>query len=194
MLFRARPWLQAQLPETNPEKSRTYSGKTQTSTLCLDISGESSTLTFPSSEGLAPEPYQRSPHFFIIIIQNSGICIEPRSGMCIDSDIACVQTLFGEKGRVCVVGVGGSGMVGDVAEVEGRQSKDPGGANGRHGGRGEEFKDQHVGKGRRIEEGEDRYGGTGVDSSAERTGPEDFMHIGIEKREENMVDCWGRRT
>ena len=71
-------------------------------------------------------------------------------------------------------------MLGDMQEVEGRQSMSPGGANGRHGGIGEEYKDQDVGKGRRIEEG-DRYGGIGVDSSEERAGPEDCRHTGIAK-------------
>ena len=83
-------------------------------------------------------------------------------------------------------------MSGDIEEVEGRQGKGRGGATGSHGGRGEEFKDQHVGKGRRIEEGDDRYGGTGVDSSAERAGPEDCRHghlFCIGKRAGNMVDC-----
>ena len=83
-------------------------------------------------------------------------------------------------------------MSGDIEEVEGRQSKGPGGANGRHCGKGEAFKDQDVGEGRRIEEGDDRYGGIGVDSSAERAGPEDCRHghyfrIGISAG--NSVEC-----
>ena len=93
--------------------------------------------------------------------------------MCIDSDIAGAQTCLDEWVRDCVVGVRVSGLLGDTEETEGRQSKGPGGANGRRGGRGEEFKDQHVGKGRIIEEGDDRYGGMEVDSSMERVGPED---------------------
>ena len=63
---------------------------------------------------------------------------------------------------------------------------------GGRGGKGEEFKDQHVGKGRRIEEGDDRHGGTGVDSSSERAGPEDCRHghdFCIGRRLGNMVDC-----
>ena len=85
-----------------------------------------------------------------MILQTESI--EPRSGICIDSysDISFVQDLLDEWVRGCVVGVGGSGMLGDIEEFQGRQSKGPGGANGRHGGKGEEFKDQGVGKGRRI--------------------------------------------
>ena len=109
------------------------------------------TSTSPSSEGFAPGPYQRPPHWFAIFIQaeaiapRSCICFEPHSGICSYSDIAGVQTMLDEWVRDCVVGVGGSGMLGDIEEVEGMQSKGPGGANGRYGGIGEEYKDQDVG-------------------------------------------------
>ena len=73
-------------------------------------------------------------------------------------------------------------------EEVGGQGESPGGASGRIGGIGEEFKDQDVGKGRRIQEGE-RYGGIGVDSSEERAGSEDCRHTGIEQRVENVVNC-----
>ena len=124
--------------------------------------------------------------------------------MCIDSDIAGVQYLLYELVRDCVSGVGGLGMVGDIEGVEGRQRKGPGVENGRYGGIGEEYKDQDVGKGRRIAEG-DRYGGIGVDSSEGRAGSEDCSHTGIEKRvagsakivvrrmsgpEEMSIICW----
>ena len=131
-----------------------------------------------------PGPYQRPPYLWIILIQTetneprSGICIEPHSGICSYSNIAGVLTFFNEWVRDCAVRFGGSGMLGDIEEVEGRQSKRPGGANGRHGGKGKEFKYQVVGKGRRITEG-DRHGGIGVASSEERAGPEDCRHRGI---------------
>ena len=79
-------------------------------------------------------------------------------------------------------------MLGDIEEVDGRQGKGPGRANWRYGGLSDESKDQDVGKGRRIEEG-DRHGGIGDDSSEERAGSEDCRHTGIEKRVENVVDC-----
>ena len=41
-----------------------------------------------------------------------------------------------------------------------------------------EYNDQDVGKGRRIEE-DDRHGGTGLDSSEEKAGPDDCRTGGI---------------
>ena len=69
-------------------------------------------------------------------------------------------------------------MLGRV-DVGGSRDKSSGGASGGRGGKGEEFKDQHVGEGRRIDEDDDRYGWIGVDSSAERAGPEDCGTSGV---------------
>ena len=44
-----------------------------------------------------------------------------------DSNISCVQIVLDNWIAECVVGVKGSGMSGDIEEVEGRQSKGPGG-------------------------------------------------------------------
>ena len=115
-----------------------------------------------------------------------------QTNMCTDfhEDIALAeaQMLLDECLRSCD-GVGGLQV--DVVtgfEGVGGQGEIPGGASGRIGGIGEECKDQVVGKGRRIEEG-DRYGGIGVDSSEERAGSEDCSHTGIEKMFEIVVDC-----
>ena len=62
----------------------------------------------------------------------------------------------------------------------GGQGESPGEDPGRIGRIGVEFKNQGVGKGQRIEEG-DMYGGIGVDSSEERIENEDCRHTGIER-------------
>ena len=50
-----------------------------------------------------------------------------------------------------VGGVGVGGLLGRV-DVGGSRDKSSGGASGGRGGKGEEYNDQDVGKGRRIEE------------------------------------------
>ena len=63
------------------------------------------------------------------------------------------------------------------------------------GGKGDELNDQHVGKVWRFEEGVDRKGGIGVDSSEESSGTEGIdrsRHGGIDKVEDSRIllgDC-----
>ena len=71
----------------------------------------------------------------------------------------------------CAGGVGVGGVLGRV-DVGGSRDESSGGASGGRGGKGEEYTDQDVGKGRRFEE-DDRHGGAGLDSSEHKVGPED---------------------
>ena len=64
----------------------------------------------------------------------------------------------------CIGGVGFGGMLGRF-DVGGYRDSSSGGASGERGGKGKEYKDQDVGKGRRIEEGGRNDGGS--DSSVE---------------------------
>ena len=63
------------------------------------------------------------------------------------------------------------------------------------GGKGEELHDQHVGRVRRFEEGGDRRGGSGLDSSAESFGTEGVCRNGhggidgVEDRRNLLGDC-----
>ena len=63
-------------------------------------------------------------------------------------------------------------------DVGGSRDESSGGAAGGRGGKGEEYNDQDVGKGRRIEE-DDRHGGIGLDSSVDKVGPEDCRTRGL---------------
>ena len=91
--------------------------------------------------------------------------------------------------------------MGDVAGVggcvrhSGTDSEGLGKANRGIGGKGDEYDDQHVGKVWRFEEGGDRKGGSGMDSSEERLGMERIdrsRHGGIDKVEDCRIllgDC-----
>ena len=86
-----------------------------------------------------------------------------------DFQLACVQTYLDSVLHDCV-GVGG--QKGFSEECEGIGNRGPGGASGGFGGIGAELKRHDGGKGWRIEEGGDRKGGSGLDSSAESLGME----------------------
>ena len=83
-----------------------------------------------------------------------------------DCQLAYVQTYLGRFLHDSV-GVGGQSRLSE--ECEGVGSNGPEGASG---GIGAELKRQDGGKGWRIEEGGDRKGGSGLDSSAESLGME----------------------
>ena len=90
--------------------------------------------------------------------------------------------------KECDEGVGGfdSGCAGGVCvggwlgrvDVGGSRDEGSGGSSGGRGGKGEEYNNQYVGKGRRIEE-DARHGGIGLDSSVDKVGPEDCRTGGI---------------
>ena len=77
------------------------------------------------------------------------------------------SNIFGPFLHDCV-GVGGQNELSE--ECEGLGSTGPGGASGGFGGIGAELQRQDGGKGWRIEEGGDRKGGSGLDSSTESLG------------------------
>ena len=97
---------------------------------------------------------------------------------------------------IVVRGVGVGGFVRGVC-VGGFRDKRPGGASGGRGGKGEEYHEQHVGKVWKFEEGGDRNGGIGVDSSEEKLGKEDIDRSrsgGIDGSEDSRIlleDCGG---
>ena len=111
-------------------------------------------------------------------------------------EVARTQAVLNEFFRECQDGVGGckAGSVGGVGvggllgrfDVGGSRDESSGGAAGGRGGKGEEYNDQDVGKGRRIEE-DDRHGGTGLDSSEDKVGPEDCRTGGISFSENVVV-------
>ena len=99
--------------KTKHNKHKTYTGTDVQMLLFQKRSGSysalSSTCISPSSEGLAPGPYQRPKYLSIMILTET---IELRSGICSDiefhsgiySDISCVQDLVDERVRDCGVG------------------------------------------------------------------------------------------
>ena len=92
--------------------------------------------------------------------------------------------------KECHDGVGGF-QADDVRGVgDGGQGESPEGASGGRGGKGEGYHEQHVGKVWRFEEGGDRNGGLGADSSEENLGKEDIDRSrsgGIDGSEDSRI-------
>jgi hypothetical protein len=122
-----------------------------------------------------------APHSGITHVDSVCETIEPHSGI-VDFEnidigrsetvsLAKTQAFLNEFLKECQEGVGGfdSGCIGGVGfggmlgrfDVGGDRDESSGGASGERGGKGKEYKDQDVGKGRRIEE-DDRHGGSGL--------------------------------
>ena len=150
-----------------------------------------------------------APHSGITHVDSVCETIEPRSGIedFMNIDICRSETVSLAKTQAflneflmecqdgvggfdsgCIRGVGIGGMLGRF-DVGGSRDESSGGASGGRGGKGEEYNDQDVGKGRRIEE-DDRHGGTGLESSEDKVGPEDCRTGGIC----SFGECWDRRT